>query len=406
MAPVPNSLSDVAATLAELKKLPLEQKARLLLGRLAKIGQHNESALNKHNLMLAGDPCELAQGYPESEKLAVREHLFGASWMKLVNEGYLVDLNGQGFYKVSDEGREFLNQEPTRVAPTPAAASIAAAGAPRALLSYSWDGLPHRDWVRELAARLRGESGVEIVFDQWHLNPGDDKLRFMEQAVTDSDFVIVVCTPNYAERANKREGGVGYESMVITAELAEHMHTNKFIPVLRDGAWSPSLPVYLKSRMGVNLSGNPYSEDEYEKLLRVLHGEPIQPPPIGKKPDFTKKPAAGIKGTSSQPAAAVSGVSTGSVSLLGPPEKRPNAVAHAQYDRPGFAGPWESAHVRIWDIDGEKKYSFETSRGDEHLGSKDEVIDRFFAFHRKLLKEGYKRMGFTPGPDPDFYVLS
>ena len=31
-------------TLAELKKLILEQKARLLLGRLAKIGLRNESA--------------------------------------------------------------------------------------------------------------------------------------------------------------------------------------------------------------------------------------------------------------------------------------------------------------------------------------------------------------------------
>ena len=57
----------------------------------------------------------------------------------------------------------------------------------------------------------------------------------MEQAVAKSNFVIVVCTPTYAERANRREGGVGYESMVITAELAEHMLTNKFIPVLRKG---------------------------------------------------------------------------------------------------------------------------------------------------------------------------
>jgi len=39
MASVPNTLSDVAPTLAELKKLLLEQKSRLLLGRLAKIGQ-------------------------------------------------------------------------------------------------------------------------------------------------------------------------------------------------------------------------------------------------------------------------------------------------------------------------------------------------------------------------------
>jgi hypothetical protein len=57
----------------------------------------------------------------------------------------------------------------------------------------------------------------------------------MEKAVADSNFVIVVCTPTYSERANKRQGGVGYESMVITGELAEHILTNKFIPVLRRG---------------------------------------------------------------------------------------------------------------------------------------------------------------------------
>ena len=69
------------------------------------------------------------------------------------------------------------------------------------------------------------------------MNPGDDKLQFMEQAVTDSRFVILVCTQTYRARANKRRGGVGYESMVITAELAEQMLTNKFIPVLRQGTW-------------------------------------------------------------------------------------------------------------------------------------------------------------------------
>jgi len=89
---------------------------------------------------------------------------------------------------------------------------------------------------------------------------------------------------------DKRQGGVGYESMVITSELAEHILTNKFIPVLRKGTWDSSLPLYLKSRMGVNFSDEPYREDEYEKLLRVLHGEPIQPPPLGTRPIFSKMP--------------------------------------------------------------------------------------------------------------------
>ena len=175
----------------------LEKKCRLILARLAKIGFYDSSALNKHNLMMVGDPYALAYGYSDAEKMAVREHLMGAPWMKLVNEGYLVDLNGQGFYKVSEEGKEDLDQEdlPIPPSPTPSKVSRFATGAPRALLSYSWDGPAHRDWVTEFATRLQEESGVEIIFDQWHLNPGDDKLHFMEWAVTESDFVIVVCTP-------------------------------------------------------------------------------------------------------------------------------------------------------------------------------------------------------------------
>jgi hypothetical protein len=283
------TLSEAAPTLADLKKLPMEHKCRLLLGRLAKIGKH-DSALNKHNLMMPGDPYALAYGYPDAEKAPIREHLLGAPWTRLVNEGYLVDFTGQGFYKITEEGKEYLTQEELPVpSPTSAKMPKPATGAPRAFLSYSWDGRDHQRWTAKFAERLQGESGVEIIFDGWHLKPGDDKLHFMEQAVAESNFVVVVCTPTYAERANKRQGGVGYESMVITSELAEHMLTNKFIPVLRKGTWDLSLPIYLKSRMRVDLSGEPYSQDEYDKLLRVLHAEPIQPPALGSKPVFSTK---------------------------------------------------------------------------------------------------------------------
>jgi len=216
------------------------------------------------------------------------------AWNWLERQGLLIHNDQQvgDWFVISSEGEEHLNHEkmPPHPCPNPARVPKAATDAPRALLSYSWEGPEHQHWVTRLAERLQGESGVQVIFDRWHLNPGDDKLHFMEQAVADSDFVIVVCTPTYAERANKRQGGVGYESMVITAELAEHILTNKFIPVLRKGTWDASLPIYLKSRVGVNLSDEPYHEEEYERLLRVLHGEPIQPPPLGSKSIFAKKP--------------------------------------------------------------------------------------------------------------------
>jgi len=157
---------------------------------------------------------------------------------------------------------------------------------PRAFLSYAWESPSHTNWVINLAERLQGKSGVEIILDQWHLVPGSDRLHFMEQGIEKSDFVIVVCTPNYAERANRRDGGVGYESMVITSAFASRFQGPKFIPVLRSGDWNSSVPVYLRSMQGLDLRHDPYSESQYEQLVRAVHSEWVQPPPLGPKPSF------------------------------------------------------------------------------------------------------------------------
>jgi len=397
-------LWQVASTLAELRKLPVDQKDRLFLAKLARMSRHDGSVLNKHNLMLPGDPYGLAHGYPDGEKQGVKEHLLGAPWTRLVNEGYLVDLNGQGFHKVSMEGHEFLTQsaEPVIVA-TPPVAPPAVAGAPRAFISYAWEGDDHQAWVTTLAERLQGESGVEIIYDQWGLQPGADKQHFMEQSVRAQDFVVIICTETYADRANNRVGGVGIETNIITGEMAGDLLSKKFIPVLRQGTFQASLPSYIKTKMGVDLSGNPYKEAEYDRLIRVLHGEPMQGPPIGPKPDFSKKPVSKAKTLLQAAGEALAEQNAGT--LLGSLNKRPQAEFHAQYDKPGTPGQWLYALIRQWHIAGDVRYSLETSRGDEFLGSKDDVIEMFSKFNRKLIKEGYKRMSFMPGPDPDFQSL-
>jgi hypothetical protein len=175
---------------------------------------------------------------------------------------------------------------------TPQPADKSTGTPPLAFLSYAWEGDPHAKWVRDLATRLQEKSGVRVVLDQWHLVPGSNDARFMEQGIENSDFVIVVCTPAYAQKANSREGGVGYESMVITGAFFPKIESRKFIPVLRSGDWNSSRPIYLRSTHGVDLSGENYSEAQYEKLIRALHCEPVQPPPVGPKPEFAAHPAA------------------------------------------------------------------------------------------------------------------
>jgi hypothetical protein len=89
---------------------------------------------------------------------------------------------------------------------------------PSAFVSYSWDDEPHKTWVRDLSARLRGD-GMNVILDLWATAPGDQLPQFMETAVRENEFVLIVCTPRYKEKSDKRLGGVGYEGDIMTGEV-------------------------------------------------------------------------------------------------------------------------------------------------------------------------------------------
>lgn len=151
---------------------------------------------------------------------------------------------------------------------------------PRAFMSYSWDGPEHRDWVRDLAARLRGD-GVDVTLDRWHAVPGDQLPAFMERAVRKNDYVLIVCTPAYKKKSDERTGGVGYEGDVMTAEALTSGNQRKFIPILREGKWKSVAPSWLGGKYYIDLHGDPYSEEHYQDLKVALLGQREQAPPLG-----------------------------------------------------------------------------------------------------------------------------
>lgn len=149
---------------------------------------------------------------------------------------------------------------------------------PKAFLSYSWDDDAHKGWVRELAERLRSD-GIETVLDDWELLPGDQIPAFMERAVRESDFVLIICTPRYKVRSEMRAGGVGYEGDIMTAEVMTKQNHRKFIPILRIGRWDDASPGWLLGKYHVDLSGAPYAQAQYDDLVMTLTGRRKAAPP-------------------------------------------------------------------------------------------------------------------------------
>ena len=153
---------------------------------------------------------------------------------------------------------------------------------PRAFISYSWEDEEHKRWVLELAARLRAD-GIETILDQWPAIPGDRLPKFMETAVRECDHSLIVCTPRYKQRSNKREGGVGYEGDIMTAEVFTTKNERKFIPLLRQSDWPDAAPTWLQGKYYIDLRGTPYDERHYQDLLTTLLGTRPSAPPVGSR---------------------------------------------------------------------------------------------------------------------------
>jgi hypothetical protein len=87
----------------------------------------------------------------------------------------------------------------------------------------------------------------------------------MERAIRDNKFVIIICTPRYKRRSEERQGGVGYEGDIMTAEVMGSQNHRKFIPALRSGSWTEAAPSWLAGKYHINLTRNPYPERDYER---------------------------------------------------------------------------------------------------------------------------------------------
>ncbi|NQY29172.1 MAG: toll/interleukin-1 receptor domain-containing protein [Flavobacteriaceae bacterium] len=157
-------------------------------------------------------------------------------------------------------------------------------------ISYSWDSDAHKKWVVKLANYLIEKGGCEVILDQYDLKAGDNMVHFMEDGVSVADKVVLLLTPNYKLKADKRQGGVGMEySMISQGMYLKQTNNNKFIPVLREGSLQSSAPTYVQTKIYHDMTDDILFEKTAIELLRIVHEEPkLVKPERGEVPDFSK----------------------------------------------------------------------------------------------------------------------
>ncbi len=148
---------------------------------------------------------------------------------------------------------------------------------PKVFISYSHDSDEHKQWVLKLHTKL-SENDIEVMFDQSDLHPGSNSPVFMEK-LRSADRVLLICTDNYVQKANDREGGVGYEANIITAELYRNLKTTKFIPVVRQSSSEEKVPIFLEGYFYIDFTENKEFDENLKQLVCEIHKPLINPEP-------------------------------------------------------------------------------------------------------------------------------
>ena len=154
---------------------------------------------------------------------------------------------------------------------------------PRVFISYSHDSAEHEARVLTLCNRLRAEADeVDAIVDQYESSPPEGWPFWMESQIREADFVLVVCSETYLRRVEHREEphkgqGVVWEINSIYNRLySDKLVSEKFIPVLFEGASPDDIPLPLRGFSRYHL------HRDYDSLHRRLIGRPlVSKPPLG-----------------------------------------------------------------------------------------------------------------------------
>ncbi|MDM5338503.1 toll/interleukin-1 receptor domain-containing protein [Fictibacillus enclensis] len=163
-----------------------------------------------------------------------------------------------------------------------------------AFVSYSWDSPKHQNWVMHFVNALKNQ-GVAAEIDVFVTQQGTVNLNnMMVSKIRDSDYTIIVLTENYAEKSDKQQGGVGFET-TLTLPLLQQSQ-NRIILILRDGNYDVSVPFHLKGYYILDFRNDEEFDSRLKELLHKIYNVPLyEVQPLGEIPDLTPKKVEYLK---------------------------------------------------------------------------------------------------------------
>src|SRR5688572_26751724 len=117
----------------------------------------------------------------------------------------------------------------------------------RVFISYSHDDNKHIKKVLDFSNKLRGD-GIDAYMDQYEPFPKEGWPLWMQKQIEHANYVLIVCTKKYRERAETNDPTEGFgaiwESKIIRQSLYNSGGINfKFIPIVFNNGEIGNIPL-------------------------------------------------------------------------------------------------------------------------------------------------------------------
>ena len=120
---------------------------------------------------------------------------------------------------------------------------------------------------------MAGKQRISRCWNQFNLPYGVHLPEFMEQAIGICDVVFVICTSEYKKKADLREGGVGYETNIITGDYYESHNDRKYITVFPYGERKKSTPLWAVGKKGIVLEDGSFDSPDFDEMIAEIIDE-------------------------------------------------------------------------------------------------------------------------------------
>jgi len=151
---------------------------------------------------------------------------------------------------------------------------------PRVFISHTSRNEVELNWVADLALYLI-EHGIQARLDKFHLRRGMDLPQWMCNELALAKRVIIVSNEAYKAKADGRQGGVGWETMIIQGDLAQlPPDSTKYQVIVRTESLNDGLPAFLRTKYAFHCkpsdSGNIFREELVRELLDLPPDERLE----------------------------------------------------------------------------------------------------------------------------------